>query len=174
MPSGDNPASIAALKPYQFKPGVPDPRQSAGGRVKAADRVMYWVDLFGDENDDGTPKITAAEIEEILDAPAGDTEHSLPKRAAAKLWIDCTTRGANPKDAIRALALILDRQLGTARQSVTVDGSTVHIKRIILDTERHDLPEERPPELVDLLTNAEVVPARTTAPEQHSSDNDQE
>ena len=119
--------------------------------------VVHWMYELNAIDDNGDSVYSDADLEEVIDTPPGDKSVTPAKRAAARWWLIMTARGTDDADALRSIERWNNRQFGTPRQSMTVDSTTVHVKRIILDSVRHDLPEEPPAKLVDLLTNAEIV-----------------
>lgn len=121
-----------ALEANQLKPGY-DPKRNSGKRLKASEKIVYWLDEFASEDEEGNAIYSLAQIEEdYLDAPAGDTKASIARRIAAKMLHDACSKGSNL--SLKTVSLLLDRQLG--RPTVAIEQThTFHQKEVCWDSD---------------------------------------
>lgn len=117
---GQHPNSKKALAENGFKPGF-DPKRNLRGRPKIGATLRLWLHVLAEENDEGEPLYTLADIQTIADAPDDDKKIPVMKRAAAQVLVDICKGG---KDAREALTLLLDRTEGRPSQNVNISADT--------------------------------------------------
>ena len=129
---GSQPASLAAIKPHQYKCGDQWTGNRGGGH-RAGASFQEWLNAFDAKNADGSCKYTMDEVTSVAEAAGDDRTVSPMKRAAAQAYVEIWRGGRTAREY---QALMLDRLLGKAPQSVNITGGP-EIKRVILmDGER--------------------------------------
>lgn len=149
-------------------------------RLSCSERVMLHIDEYCSTDENGQPKFTDADLEAVVDASAGDPEVNPAQRIAAN-WLLRAGCG-NGTDATKAIERLLNRQLGSPRQSTTIDTRVTYHKEVSWDQDTDDRPvfvdpTFRPTESPEKVTGPEFGPLTDVLdrlPERHPSRKPQE
>ncbi len=83
---------------YRWKPGQSGNR---AGRPRIGASICEWWNRLAEEDEDGKPSFTVAQLHEIANAPDDDPKISAPKRIAARHILDLIEGGKTGRQLLQ-------------------------------------------------------------------------